>query len=449
MEELVCGRDKSQEIGDKQDSRSREHAQDKAPRRFVQVESGIYRDTRTGRFYERPTIDGKRTWRKLVGNHLGPSREEYYHRRAAVANGQDPYHKKGKPTEAKPANSKAEARTVGDVIRRYQKDGYPDKHLLPRPDSTRASEEQHCRTLLPFWNSIELTAVTFPVCDDYRDWRLDRVTKGEGLRAVDCELNTLSSAFRYSKRRGIVTMNPLADRPKYQPSSRVRHCREFMPTDADELHEIVRELFKDRRSQVLGWQMLAEAYSGLRGCEVLKWKASAKPGQSGFVTHDGQSMAVWRCKNQHFNNPYIHLHEGMAAMLEAHGKWHEKYYASNEWFFPGREREAHQPVTDKALSHALRRVCKNRERTIKPHGNRAFYVTVRRSWGVPDNQIAYEIGHGSGGSTLESVYGGVPPHWRKGEGPKMNWLPTNAKPAWNVLELAEHVNAADSFCYSI
>jgi hypothetical protein len=68
-----------------------------------------------------------------------------------------------------------------------------------------------------------------------------------------------------------------------------------MPTDADELHEIVRELFKDRRSQVLGWQMLAEAYSGLRGCEVLKWKASAKPGQSGFVAHDGKSMAVhWR-----------------------------------------------------------------------------------------------------------------------------------------------------------
>src|ERR1035438_446985 len=258
MEELVCGCGKSQEIGDKQDSRSREQVQDKSLRRFVRVESGIYRDTRTGRFYERPTIDGKRTWRKLVGNHLGPSREEYYHRRAAVANGQDPYHKKGKPTEAKPANSKEEARTVGDVIRRYEKDGYPDKHLLSRPESTRASEGQHCHTLLPFWNSIELTAVTFPVCDDYRDWRLARVTKGEGLRAVDCELNTLSSAFRYSKRRGIVTMNPLADRPKYQPSSRVRHCREFMPTDADELHEIVRELFKDRRSQVLGWQMLAE-----------------------------------------------------------------------------------------------------------------------------------------------------------------------------------------------
>jgi len=40
-----------------------------------------------------------------------------------------------------------------------------------------------------------------------------------------------------------------------------------MPTDADELHEIVRELFKDRRSQVLGWQMLAEAYSGFEAAK--------------------------------------------------------------------------------------------------------------------------------------------------------------------------------------
>jgi hypothetical protein len=222
-----------------------------------------------------------------------------------------------------------------------------------------------------------------------------------------------------------------------------------MPTDVDELHEIVRELFKDRRSQVLGWQMLAEAYSGLRGCEVLKWKANAKAGQFGFVTPDGKSMAVWRCKNQHFNNPYVQVHDGMVAMLEAHRKWHRKHYPTNEWFFPGRERENNQPVTDKALAHALWRICKERERHIKPHGNRAFYVTVRRSWGIGDNQIAYEIGHSSGGSTLESVYGGVPPHWRKGEGSKMNWLPTKGKPAWDVLDLDEQTSAAGTFCYFI
>jgi hypothetical protein len=47
------------------------------------------------------------------------------------------------------------------------------------------------------------------------------------------------------------------------------------------------------------------------------------------------------------------------------------------------------------------------------------------------------------------VYGGVPPHWRKGEGSKMNWLPTKGKPAWDVLDLDEQTSAAGTFCYFI
>jgi hypothetical protein len=67
------------------------------------------------------------------------------------------------------------------------------------------------------------------------------------------------------------------------------------------------------------------------------------------------------------------------------------------------------------------------------HGMRAFYVTVRRSHGIPDNQIAWEIGHTSAGKTLASVYGGVPPHWLTDEGPKLNWLPTTNPPAWQAI----------------
>jgi len=233
MGKVVCACGQSQESAEKQDSRLGEGVQKKPVRCFSQVEPGIYRDTKTGRFYARPTIAGKRTWRKLVGDNLELSREEYYRRRTAVANSQDPYHKTRSLTDANPAGFAEAARTVGAVIRRYQEDGCPDKHLLPRPESTRASEEQHCHTLLPFWECIEVTVVSDLVCDAYRDWRLERITRGEGLRAVDCELNTLSSAFRYSKRWAFVTRNPLEGRPKYQPASRVRHGREFMPMDAD------------------------------------------------------------------------------------------------------------------------------------------------------------------------------------------------------------------------
>src|SRR5579859_2531156 len=171
MEKIICGRGQSQEIADKPESPICESATERPVRCFTHVEPGIYRDTKTGRFYERPTIAGKRTWRRLVGDSLEFSREEFYRRRTAVANGEDPYRKARPPIEATVARSTEEVRTVGDVIRRYQNDGYPDKHLLSRPESTRASEEQHCRNLLPFWNSVEVKAVDAPLCDAYRDWR--------------------------------------------------------------------------------------------------------------------------------------------------------------------------------------------------------------------------------------------------------------------------------------
>jgi hypothetical protein len=111
-----------------------------------------------------------------------------------------------------------------------------------------------------------------------------------------------------------------------------------------------------------------------------------------------------------------------------------------------------QPVDKSALCHALGRLRKPGKgpdgellapfltRKITGHGLRAWYVTVRRSHGIPDNQIAWEIGHTSRGQTLDEVYGGVPPHWLAGDGPKLQWMP-DAEPAWTVLEYSASKNA--------
>lgn len=77
-----------------------------------------------------------------------------------------------------------------------------------------------------------------------------------------------------------------------------------------------------------------------------------------------------------------------------------------------------------------RRVSPKFGRELTSHGLRAFYVTVRRSHGILDVQIAYEIGHTSGGQTLAEVCVGNPLHWLVGDGPKMSFLPTG-EPAWH------------------
>ena len=402
---------------------------------FEHIEPGIYRYALNGNYYERPGINGKRTWRSLKTKNLRFARERLRRRRSCIT--RVPCIEPAMPMQG----ADPELAVVGDVIRCYQKGGYLDKHLSQRPEGTRKDEERHCTILLKFWRNIGVVAVTDAVCDSYHDWRIGHVQQGIGNRAVDRELNTLNNAFRYAKRRGLIRVNPLADRPKYQSSKFVRHCREFMPGSSDELHACAGLLMKQSRSTVLGFQHLFEAMTGLRSCEVLKWRTDAGPDDPGYVTPDGKSLRVWRCKGQHAVNPFVQVHNGLSALLNAYRKWKEDRYPNSPWYFPS-SRTNEGPVGKGALAHALRRLhLKGKTKKITSHGGRAFYVTVRRSHGIPDPQIAFEIGHTSAGATLAAVYGGVPPHWLTGEGPRMDWLPSG-KPAWELIPPSKEAQQA-------
>ncbi len=383
-------------------------ATDEKEKTWKWIEARLWQNTQSGIYYERPVVNGRPTFRSLKTRSRKHAVEELFKRRTAVGAGEDPY-------------AERKAVTTGEVIRRYQKDGYLDRDLQFRPSGTLADEERHCNTLLQFWDDVAVEIVTDATCDRYRDWRKKRVQQGTGDRAIDRELNTLNNAFRYCKRREVVSVNPLADRPRYQPSTKVQHCREFMPDDAEELHGIAAFLFENPHSHVLGFQYLFEAYTGLRTSEILKWGSD----KFGTTTADGRFVHTWRCKGQHAVNPYIANHEGLQALLQAHAKWKQQYYPDSAWFFPGHDRDTNQHVDKGALAHALRRLYATGKikKKRKSHGARAFYVTVRRSHGATDAQIAHEIGHTSGGVTLAKVYGGVPPEWLNGGGPKMAWLP--------------------------
>jgi hypothetical protein len=164
----------------------------------------------------------------------------------------------------------------------------------------------------------------------------------------------------------------------------------------------------------------------------------AQPFEPGWITKDGKSLCVRRAKNQESVNPFVQIHDGLAAWLEAHKAWKEKRYPKSPWFFPNYRDPVGKHADSFALSQSLRRRRQTIGKKITSHAMRAFFVTVRRSNGISDIQIAYEIGHTSAGKTLASVYGGVPPHWLTDEGPKMKWLPEGKTPAWAAIKsLAE------------
>ena len=77
---------------------------------------------------------------------------------------------------------------------------------------------------------------------------------------------------------------------------------------------------------------------------------------------------------------------------------------------------------------------------LTSHGDRAFYVLVRRSNGIHDSQIAAELNQIGGLETLRTSYGVVPSHWLEGRGPKLKWLPADKKDyAWSALFLKLHI----------
>ena len=98
--------------------------------------------------------------------------------------------------------------------------------------------------------------------------------------------------------------------------------------------------------------------------------------------------------------------------------------------FPGKLEG--QPAGNGALAQALRKLKKNIGKKITSHGMRTFYVLIRRSQNVSDDQIALELGQRSGGGLIATVYGDVPENWRNGGGPNLTWMPK--KPVWSSYE---------------
>jgi len=92
-----------------------------------------------------------------------------------------------------------------------------------------------------------------------------------------------------------------------------------MPGNADELHKLAALFFGGERSQleVLAWQALLEAMTGLRTCEALQLRADAAPYEPGWITPDGKTLGVRRAKGQQNVNPFVEIRDGLRSVLDA------------------------------------------------------------------------------------------------------------------------------------
>jgi len=385
---------------------------------FTSAGGGLYRHNPTSSWYERPWVDGKRTWRKLQALTPKQAREEIALKRADQA----------RSRLGLAINPYAGGQTIAAILDAYERAGFPDKHRQGRSEKARAEEQRRTGSLRRIIGEEPIASLSAPVCDRYADFRRAELKAigRDGSRAVDLEIQALSNALNYAQRTGMAIANPIRHgRPRYHRASRARHARDCSPASGNELHLLARTLAEDPRGEVLAWQLLFSALTGCRTSEILRLRTDAAPRKPGFI--EGDWLWIERSKNG--VNPFVVIHPDLRACIEGHRKWlaalPEKW--RGPWWFPSR-RVPGQPTETTSLSHALYRVAPALglgDRTA--HGLRAYFVTVRRSQGISDGQIAAEIGDKTS-SLIATTYGQVPPGWRGG--PELCWIPTDGNPAF-------------------
>ncbi|HUC85527.1 MAG TPA: hypothetical protein VL970_10075 [Candidatus Acidoferrales bacterium] len=403
--------------------------------KWQNVERGLYKDLTIGIFYQRlrrAGLNGKKSldsWQSLFTDKITEARTRLDLRRAARQAA-----KLG--LKVKSADQKMEP-TVNLILDRYEKDGCPNASGHERRDL--AYVEAAIPMLRENLGPLPVAKLNQAQLDKYHKWRISKCKRGDGHRTTDLDIAALSVACSWAVRCELIENNPIERHHKYVDSRDVRHAKEVAFTDMDEAHKWAAEMFQQRRSESVAWQLLFACMFGNRTEELLSMRMDAEPEQPGWVSPDGGTLYVRRCKNPKTENPTAAISPEHRQLLDAHKVWHSHRYPRNPWYFPGRGLTKAEPLDENALGQALRNRSAKARAARTPHGCRATYVKVRRSNGISDPQIAIEINHTSGVATLEAVYGAIPPAWLTGSGPKMKWLPR--EPAWLKIKPFDHQKA--------
>ena len=371
----------------------------------TRIAPGVYIDPQ-GRYWARPRINRRSTWRLLKDDQDNPIR----HAKKAVA-------------LALNKEWRATADDFRALAKLYTDAGCPNKRLETRGPDFCNTEIKRLEWLVKYFGHHPCSDIRLKHLPAYAAYRKRLCRRGEGHRTVDLDLSTLSNVLNYGVAIGQLELNWIAhNRPRYRKARDVRHSRVLMPASADVIHQIADHLFQHPQSEVNGWLTLFAYRTGCRTSELLRLRTDAKPGEAGHIA--GPYLHLGR-RSKNGLNPWVEIAPDLAQLLECFNYWHAARFPRSKVYFPCRHRQStDEPVFKSVHGKAMARAC--RELGLPhttPHALRAYYVTKRRRDGAHDSLVAAEIGDATV-SLISTTYGDTP------GGEKLSWLPATGLPAW-------------------
>ncbi len=334
--------------------------------------------------------------------------------------------------------------TLARLLADYRAAGCPDTKGRPRSAAALAAIHANLDALLTFtnWAGTPPATITDADRDAYWAHRRGAVVRGTGDRTTELELVTLNNALQWAWRLGTIEHLPRGMKASYRDPSKIEHARDVMPSSAEELHTIARELFKDRETEVYGWAVLLGAFTGLRLGELQALKAA--PQRIGVHVepgwYDERCLIVPRTKRRagksHQDEFALNdkTRPEVRPLLDRIRQWRAARLPSPG---PQTTSAALLPMVPNTLTKQLQRIAAGLGLPQRQaHGLRAYYVSARLAAGITPAQVAGEVGHlGSGDHLVRTVYGETPPQWRGLEN-VYTWLPPADKtaPAWAILQ---------------
>lgn len=367
-----------------------------------------------GRFWSRPTINRRRTWRLIVDAKGQPVRRKA----SAVAQSLN--------TDWRPNTenfaSLADLYLAAKCPTRKQKFKQPTDTFIA--DETRKAEK-----LKDFFGKCPVSEVNdllqIPL---YAKWRLKQFDQGQGSRAVDKEIQTLSNIINYAvfgtkqERLNFI----MANRPRYHVVKSPSRAR--MPASADVIHQLADYFFTESqndgralRSEVFGWMVLFHMFTGVRTAELLTLRLDAAPEQPGARVNGWLHLGR---RSKSGVNPYAQIYPEFAQMLECFDRWHADRFPKAKAYFPGPDGPLDKTSYSKAVARAARKLTLPH---ITPHGFRSYCATKHLRDGKTHAEVAGIIGDKTA-SLIGSTYADAP------GGAKLLWLPSKGLPAWSLWQ---------------